>query len=121
MCCRLKCFSVVYYMCADSLLLFKEKKCPIFKWIVSVPFPSEISTNFGAEHFSYLYRVALKNSVLQPREDKGTPFIDAPLSIIATKLIYYCLAQSQNKKMLICQICLKRDIFSEGYINRIIL
>ena len=47
-------------MCADSLLLFKEKKCPIFKWIVSVPFPSEISTNFGAEHFSYLYRVALK-------------------------------------------------------------
>ena len=85
-------------MCADSLLLFKKKKCPIFKWIVPMPFPSEISTNFGTEHFSYLYRVALKNSVLQPREDKGTPFIDAPLSIIATKLIYYCLAQSQNKK-----------------------
>ena len=83
-------------MCADSLLLFKENKCPIFKWIVSVPFPSERSINFGAEHFSYLYRVALKNSVLQPREDKGTPFIDAPLSIIATILIYHCLAQSQN-------------------------
>lgn len=83
-------------MCADSLLLFKEKASLKSKWIVSVPFPSEISTNFGTEHFSYLYRVALKNFVLQPREDKGTPFIDAPLPIIATKLIYHCLAQSQN-------------------------
>ena len=83
-------------MCADSLLLFKRESMSNFKWIVPMPSPTEISTNLGTEHFSYLYRIALKKSVLQQREDKGTPFIDAPLSIIATKLIYHCLAQSQN-------------------------
>lgn len=61
-----------------------------------VPSLSEISTVSGAEHFSYLYREALKNFILLLRENKGTSLLNAPLFFIATKLIYHCLVQRQN-------------------------
>jgi hypothetical protein len=76
--------------------LFKEKTSPYFKWIVPVPSLSEKSTVSGAEHFSYLYREALKNFILLLRKNKGTPLLNAPLFFIATKLIYHYLAQCQN-------------------------
>lgn len=67
---------------------------------MAAPEYGELTSISGTEIFSLYYRVVLKNLCLFTKRNKGTPFLKAPLFIIATVTnIFFAYRETKLKNL----------------------